>query len=199
MDTKANAKQAMKELFGLSREASSHAHEEKTPCEAPEKAAPQPCRATASQTPTVIGTDVQLTGDIVSKSAIEVYGTVHGNITTTDSIKVCGKIIGNVRANGVILLGCKIKGDVFSGTLLTMDSTSVVDGMLQGENLSIDGRIRGNLTAGNLIDLKPHALVLGDVHAVRFGMSDGTRLIGNVHLSCPGGQDEKDLEQEFSI
>lgn len=194
-EAKSNAKQAMRELFGGRDTREERRMEpEEQPAVVEEAAIP-----VAETTVTVIDSGTTVRGNVESSNNIEVYGTIYGDVSTTSSIKVCGKVVGNLRATGIILIGCRVKGDVCSDTLLTMDKEALVDGNIQAENVSIDGRVRGDLNVRNMTELKTNALVLGDVHTTRFSMKDGTRLVGGVSLTCSGAADKTELEKEFSF
>ncbi|MCW9039604.1 MAG: polymer-forming cytoskeletal protein [Rhodospirillales bacterium] len=84
--------------------------------------------------PSVISTDMRITGDIVSEGEIQVDGTIEGDIRTkvllvgetanirgeivADSVKVHGAITGQIKARAVTLAAAaKMYGDILHGDL----------------------------------------------------------------------------------
>lgn len=79
-------------------------------------------------------------------------GTViQGNVTFQGGLRMEGKVIGNVLvgdAPGVFMLGPK----------------GEVEGDIKVTHLIVDGTIRGSVYAENMVELRPTARVLGNIH-----------------------------------
>lgn len=76
---------------------------------------------------------------------------IQGDIQFQGGLRMEGKIIGNVQIGdvpGVLMLGPK----------------GEVEGDIQVTHLIVDGTIRGSIHAENMVELRPTARVLGNIH-----------------------------------
>lgn len=103
-------------------------------------------------------------------------------------------------AGTVIGEGLTIEGDVTSeeevvvhgtlrGALSTQDAVSVgTEGTIEADvsavSLSVAGRVTGNVTASERVDIQAGGRLVGDVKAARLTIADGAAFKGNVDMDA---------------
>lgn len=110
----------------------------------------------------IIGSDVTITGDLVSTGDIKVDGRVDGNITcrtltlgeqpvvnssiNADTVRICGEFNGDITAQKVVLTStAKVKGDIEQGSL-EIEPGAVLEGSVRRmASASGNGKINGSL------------------------------------------------------
>ena len=97
--------------------------------------------------PSIISTELTLTGNLTSTGEVQIDGTVDGNVTSrsltvgepgtvngavsAETVRVCGAITGEINARTVILARtAKVNGDIIHETL-TMESGAFLDGQVR--------------------------------------------------------------------
>lgn len=88
---------------------------------------------------TVIGSGVNLTGDLNIKGPLTIHGNVHGQINSDDTVFIGdgAKVSGPVTSCDVTLAG-EIEGNVIAKESLHLMSTGKLTGEIQTPSLSID-------------------------------------------------------------
>jgi cytoskeletal protein CcmA (bactofilin family) len=96
---------------------------------------------------------------------------LEGNINTRQSLRVDGKVKGEVNAISAIIgeFGV-VTGDVTAGTI------------------TVAGKVKGNITARESIELLAKAQILGDIRTSKLIISDGACFEGNCQMIKGDGQ-----------
>ncbi len=97
----------------------------------------------------------------------------------------------------------KFKGDLefesaakilgrFEGSIASKGKVHVADGAeckatIKAKEIAVEGRIDGNVEAGDRIELRKNGCVTGDIVASRMTMSEGASINGHCHIG-PNGQ-----------
>jgi len=90
---------------------------------------------------------------------------------------------------GLRLLG-KFEGEISSGGQLDVAKGAVLNGNVSAATISIEGQVKGNLTASSKVALSASAKLEGDVQAQRLEVAEGAVLIGRCVIGVnghPGG------------
>ncbi len=93
----------------------------------------------SDQPETVIGSGVNLTGDLNIKGPLTIHGNVRGQINSDDSVFIGdgAKISGPVMGCDIVLAG-EVEGNVMAKESLHLMSTSKLTGEIQAPSLIID-------------------------------------------------------------
>jgi cytoskeletal protein CcmA (bactofilin family) len=80
----------------------------------------------------------------------------------------------------------------FEGTITSKGKIHIADGSeckatVSAKEVSVEGRIEGNVEAGDRIELKPTGIVTGDITAARMTMAEGASINGHCRIG-PNGQ-----------
>ena len=103
----------------------------------------------------------------------------------------------------VIGADAKFKGDLqfesaakvlgtFEGSISSKGKVNIADGAqckatIAAKEVAVEGKIEGNVEAGDKIEIKPTGTVSGDIVAARMTMAEGASIIGHCRIG-PNGQ-----------
>ncbi|MGB3589639.1 MAG: polymer-forming cytoskeletal protein [Tunicatimonas sp.] len=104
--------------------------------------------------------------DSSSTSNIGKGTTIQGDIITTGNISVEGEVKGNVNCQAKVALG----------------SSSYVEGKVMAENAIIAGEIQGSIEVGELLTLKPTAVIHGDITTNKLIVEAGATFNGSCRM-----------------
>jgi cytoskeletal protein CcmA (bactofilin family) len=79
---------------------------------------------------------------------------------------------GDITANGVLRIDGKITGNIIADSVILANGASVV-GDIRARSIVIGGRVDGNLTAEDIIEIKPTGQVFGDIHTRKLSVAEG--------------------------
>lgn len=91
------------------------------------------------------------------------------------------KVKGNVTSSGDLVIDGSVDGTIELGDhdLTIGDAASVVADLV-ARNVTINGKVKGNVLGAAKVELKKNGAVEGDITAPRFSMEDGAVLSGKV-------------------
>jgi cytoskeletal protein CcmA (bactofilin family) len=127
-----------------------------------------------------ISEDTEIIGDINSRGNIEIRGKVMGDVATQGNIIVEGGIFGNVSGQNIGLYTCRVKGDIQAAVDVMGDSGTVVLGNINANNIVMDGKCKGVVTADNMLVIRGNSYLIGDITARSFVVDDGAVINGSI-------------------
>src|SRR5580765_4992968 len=94
------------------------------------------------------------------------------------------EIKGNLKFSGELTLEGKLEGEVNSDGLLQLGESGTVNGNVNVSSVIVRGKINGNVTAKDKIEIKSKAEVFGDVRAAKLVIEEGVTFveIGRAHV-----------------
>ncbi|MGD2121902.1 MAG: polymer-forming cytoskeletal protein [Gemmatimonadota bacterium] len=108
-------------------------------------------------------------------------------------------IVGEVKGGEDLLIQGRIEGTVdLRDQLVTVGPEGDVKADVTGRVVSIEGRVEGNLQAGEQIILRSSAKVQGDITAPRVVLEDGARFRGLVDMGDPA-KSEKSADDRSAL
>ena len=171
---------------------------------------PKPVKDEASSTPakekttpaTVIDETCIIEGNLKTERDLMISGAIQGSIHTSgnvtilptgfvkdgivgaDKISAEGNVNGNISGHSVELKsGVKVRGDISASNDVQIDKGCVVIGAVSGENLTLEGAVKGDITTTEKLDLKETAIVKGSVTASALNICPGAILDGACNLT----------------
>jgi cytoskeletal protein CcmA (bactofilin family) len=103
-----------------------------------------------------------------------------------DSLVGMLSIEGNLRVRGVAEGELRATGDI------RIDESASVTASLDGRNVSVRGRVTGNVTALERLLLAGSGIIGGDVSTARLVVEGRATLNGNVSMRAAGNATQKD-------
>jgi cytoskeletal protein CcmA (bactofilin family) len=131
----------------------------------------------------VISPMTTINGTVSSKGHIRIEGSVIGDVFAYGDIKVSGKVAGDIEGANVDLGGCIVDGDVKARGDVTIGKDSSITGNMNGQLITIDGKIKGNVEALKGAHMSSTSLIKGSISAPTLSMSAGAELQGKVNVS----------------
>jgi cytoskeletal protein CcmA (bactofilin family) len=150
------------------------------------KPAPTPAMETPRPMPTseptpapanrnaVLNTQEQAT---IGKSLV-----IKGEVTGSESLYIDGKVEGSIQ---------------LPGNRVTIGRNGQVSANINAREVVVLGKVRGNLTASDRVDIRNEGSLTGDVVAQRISIEDGAFFKGGIDIRKPGQQ--KDSKEPVSI
>jgi cytoskeletal protein CcmA (bactofilin family) len=122
--------------------------------------------------------------------------------STTDDRATIGKslqIKGEVIGTESLYIDGKVEGAItLPGSRVTVSRDAQVSANITAREVVIFGKVSGNITASDRVDLRSEGSVTGDVAAQRITIGDGAFFEGGIHIGKPGKQKDRVLHTEIS-
>src|SRR5881409_236560 len=124
----------------------------------------EPAAAAAPRTAaTTTGTADQAT---IGKSLV-----IKGEVTGSESLYIDGRVEGSIN---------------LSGNRVTVGRNGVVSANINAREIVVLGKVRGNLTASDRVDIRSDGSLTGDVVAARISIEDGAFFKGGMNIRKAG-------------
>ncbi len=101
-----------------------------------------------------------------------------GNTVIGSSIVIDGEITGE---EPLTILGT-VKGKIVVAQNLTVEPGATVEANVEAQSLTVSGRVTGNVTVRERVELRSDAKMVGDVKSPRVVIADGASFKGNVDM-----------------
>jgi cytoskeletal protein CcmA (bactofilin family) len=79
---------------------------------------------------------------------------------------------GDITVNGVLRIDGKITGNIIADSVI-LGNDAFVTGDIKAKSVVVGGRVDGNLTAEEIIEIKPTGQVFGDIHTRKLSVAEG--------------------------
>src|ERR1700716_1207915 len=106
---------------------------------------------------------------------------IKGEVTGSESLYIDGRVEGSIN---------------LSGNRVTVGRNGVVAANINAREIVVLGKVRGNLTASDRVDIRSDGSLTGDVVAARISIEDGAFFKGGIDIrkagQKPNGEEVKD-------
>ncbi len=112
---------------------------------------------------------------------------IKGEVTGSESLYIDGRVEGSIS---------------LAGNRVTIGRNGVVAANISAREIVVLGKVRGNLTASDRVDIRSDGSLTGDVVAARISIEDGAFFKGGIDIrkgGQPGQQKANGKEREESI
>ena len=93
------------------------------------------------------------------------------------------ELSGTLRFAGELTFDGKLDGDIHSEGTLNLGDNAVVKGNINVLAVTVRGRVNGNITAKEKIDIKTRTELFGDIRAPRLVMEEGVTFVGQTEVN----------------
>ena len=93
------------------------------------------------------------------------------------------EIKGNLRFSGEMTFDGKLDGDVASDGTLNLGDNTVINGNINVNNVVVRGKINGNITAREKVDIKTKTELFGDIRASKLVIEEGVTMVGKTEVN----------------
>ena len=136
---------------------------ERTATPAAPSAVSEPTPAATAPRPVATSTADQAT---IGKSLV-----IKGEVTGSESLYIDGRVEGSIN---------------LSGNRVTVGRNGVVSANINAREIVVLGKVRGNLTASDRVDIRSDGSLTGDVVAARISIEDGAFFKGGIDIRKAG-------------
>jgi cytoskeletal protein CcmA (bactofilin family) len=105
---------------------------------------------------------------------------IKGEVTGSESLYIDGRVEGSIN---------------LSGNRVTVGRNGVVSANINAREIVVLGKVRGNLTASDRVDIRSDGSLTGDVIAARISIEDGAFFKGGIDIR-KGGQPQQQQQQQ---
>ena len=120
--------------------------------------------------------------------------------TTTADQATIGKslvIKGEVTGSESLYIDGRVEGSInLSGNRVTVGRNGVVAANINAREIVVLGKVRGNLTASDRVDIRSDGSLTGDVIAARISIEDGAFFKGGIDIRKAGSAGAKSDSKE---
>ncbi len=104
---------------------------------------------------------------------------------------------GKAQFEGTVRVDGHFEGEITTDDTLIIGEHAVIKGTINGGTIVSGGRVEGNITASNKVQLLKPAVLIGDVHSPGFSMEEGVYFHGMCDMGAAPAQ-VFDVEAEHS-
>jgi cytoskeletal protein CcmA (bactofilin family) len=93
------------------------------------------------------------------------------------------EVKGSLRFSGELTFDGKLEGDIASDGALSLGDNAVVKGAIDVGSVVVRGKINGNITAKDKIDIKAKTELFGDIRAAKLVIEEGVTFVGKSEVN----------------
>jgi cytoskeletal protein CcmA (bactofilin family) len=105
---------------------------------------------------------------------------IKGEVTGSESLYIDGRVEGSIN---------------LAGNRVTIGRNGVVAANINAREIVVLGKVRGNLTASDRVDIRNDGSLTGDVVAARISIEDGAFFKGGIDIRKPGQKVNGDAKE----
>src|ERR1700704_1317514 len=128
--------------------------------------------AMTSNEPPVVARPATPTTTTADQATIGKSLVIKGEVTGSESLYIDGRVEGSIN---------------LSGNRVTIGRNGVVAANISAREIVVLGKVRGNLTASDRVDIRSDGSLTGDVVAARISIEDGAFFKGGIDIRKAGG------------
>ena len=113
--------------------------------------------------------------------------TVRG-VTAADQASIQQRPLyqGEITGSGSLFIDCKLEGIInLNGNRVTVGRNGQVAASITAREVVVLGKVRGNVTATDRVDIRAEGALTGDVAAARISIEDGAFFKGGIDIRKP--------------
>jgi cytoskeletal protein CcmA (bactofilin family) len=139
------------------------------PGEPERPAMPTPVTSTTSEAPAAAPRPVS--ASTADQATIGKSLVIKGEVTGSESLYIDGRVEGSIN---------------LAGNRVTVGRNGVVSANINAREIVVLGKVRGNLTASDRVDIRSDGSLTGDVVAARISIEDGAFFKGGIDIRKAG-------------
>ncbi len=93
------------------------------------------------------------------------------------------EIKGNLKFTGELLFEGKLEGEVNADGVLQLGESGVINGNVNATAVIVRGKINGNVSAKEKIEIKSKAELFGDIRAAKLAIEEGVTFVGRTEVN----------------
>jgi cytoskeletal protein CcmA (bactofilin family) len=137
----------------------------------PERSAPPAPTQSAAPEPVAPSRPVVSSSSTADQATIGKSLVIKGEVTGSEALYIDGRVEGSIN---------------LAGNRVTVGRNGVVSANINAREIVVLGKVRGNLTASDRVDIRSDGSLTGDVVAARISIEDGAFFKGGIDIRKAG-------------
>jgi cytoskeletal protein CcmA (bactofilin family) len=105
------------------------------------------------------------------------------NVDSKNILNSDVEIKGTLKFTGELTFDGKLEGDINSEGVLNLGDNAVVKGNLNVNSVVLRGKINGNVTAKERIEIKAKTELFGDIRSSKLSVEEGVTFVGKTEVN----------------
>jgi cytoskeletal protein CcmA (bactofilin family) len=93
------------------------------------------------------------------------------------------EIKGNLKFSGELTFEGKLDGEITTDGTLNLGDSAVVNGNISAQTVIVRGKITGNISAKEKIEIKANTELFGDIRASKLSVEEGVTFVGKTEVN----------------
>src|SRR5450755_1988954 len=93
------------------------------------------------------------------------------------------EIKGNLKFSGELTFEGKLEGEIQTDGLLNLGDSAVINGNISAQSVVVRGKVNGNITAKEKIEIKAKTELFGDIRATKLAIEEGVTFVGKTEVN----------------
>ena len=90
---------------------------------------------------------------------------------------------GNLKFSGELMFEGKLEGEIQTDGVLNLGDSAVIHGNITAQNVVVRGKVNGNITAREKIEIKTKTELFGDIRAAKLVVEEGVTFVGKAEVN----------------
>ena len=109
--------------------------------------------------------------------------STNGNPTSKNVLNSDVDIKGTLKFSGELTFEGKLEGEINSDGTLHLGDSAVINGNINVGTVIVRGKINGNISAKDKIDIKAKSELFGDIRAAKLIIEEGITFVGKTEVN----------------
>ncbi|HXB59471.1 MAG TPA: polymer-forming cytoskeletal protein [Candidatus Acidoferrales bacterium] len=105
------------------------------------------------------------------------------NTTSKNVLGSDVEIKGNIKFAGELAFDGKLDGEIHTDGTLHLGDSAVINGNISAQSVIVRGKINGNITAKEKIEIKGKTELFGDIRAAKLAVEEGVTFVGKTEVN----------------
>jgi len=93
------------------------------------------------------------------------------------------EIKGNLKFSGELTFDGEIDGEIQTDGVLNLGDSAVINGNINAQTVIVRGKVNGNISAKEKIEIKTKAELFGDIRAAKLSVEEGVTFVGKTEVN----------------
>jgi len=93
------------------------------------------------------------------------------------------EVKGNIKFSGELTFEGKLEGEIQTDGVLNLGDNAVINGNITAQNVVVRGKVNGNITAREKIEIKTKTELFGDIRAAKLVVEEGVTFVGKTEVN----------------
>lgn len=110
-------------------------------------------------------------------------GFAPGTNASKNQLNVDVEIKGNIKFAGELTFDGKLEGDIQTDGVLNLGDNANVTGNINATTVYARGKVNGNITAKEKVEIKARTELFGDIRAAKLAIEEGVTFVGKIEVN----------------